>query len=250
MTGASDNVAIIQARMGSTRLPGKVLKDIAGKPMLWRVFNRTKVASTLDRTVVATSEEEVDNEVEMFCKAEDIPVFRGSEPDVLDRYYRAAMKTSAQTIVRITADCPLVSPEVIDRVVRIFEETQSDYASNTLSYTYPHGLDVEVFSIETLEEAWREAGASSEREHVTPYMKDSEKFDTVNVTNNVMMGEYSFYEDDMLLRWTVDYPEDLEFVREIYSELYVNGGWTINQVAVLELLERKPHLLDINENRR
>lgn len=248
MTKKGDTVAIIQARMGSTRLPGKVLEHIAGKPMLWHVFNRAKVASTLDRTVVATTTKKEDDEVEEFCKSEGIPVFRGSESDVLDRYYHAASDFSAQTVVRITADCPLVSPEVIDRVVRIFEETEAYYASNTLRYTYPDGLDVEVFSFDTLEEAWREADGAEEREHVTPYMKEAKRSDIVNVTNNVRLEGYSFYEEGVILRWSVDYPEDLEFIRKVYSELYKNGEWTINQSAVLELLERRPEIIGINED--
>src|SRR5262249_37789783 len=143
-------VAIVQARMNSSRLPGKVLQEIAGQPMLWHVVQRTRQAQLLDRVVVATSDQSSDDPLAEFCARENIPCFRGSEQDVLDRYYQAARSIQADGIVRITSDCPLIDPDVIDKVIRAYEEEHYDYAANVLRYTYPNGLDVEVFSMTAL----------------------------------------------------------------------------------------------------
>src|SRR5215470_15506655 len=166
-------VAIIQARMGSTRLPGKVLLDIAGQPMLGRVISRVCRAKTIEQIVVATSTAAADDAVSAFCAERGIVCFRGSETDVLDRYYQAARLVQAKTIVRITADCPLLDPEVIDLTVSRFLEGGWDYISNVNPPTFPDGLDTEVFSFAALERAWREATSVTHREHVTPYLRTS-----------------------------------------------------------------------------
>jgi glutamate-1-semialdehyde aminotransferase/spore coat polysaccharide biosynthesis protein SpsF (cytidylyltransferase family) len=225
-------VAIVQARMGSTRFFGKSLAEISGKPMLWHVVHRAQAARTVDRVIVATSSCASDQSIAEFCAREGIACFRGSEDDVLDRFYKAAKAQHAGTVVRITGDCPLVDPAVIDKVVTRFQEGNSDYVSNTLRYTYPDGLDTEVFSFTALEQAWRQADKSSEREHVTPYLR-SGKFRTVNVESDfpVPLGTH---------RWTVDYPSDLEFVREIYAELPANRHFDYKHV--LNLLSRRPDL--------
>lgn len=242
-------VAIIQARMGSTRLPEKVLKDIAGKPMLERVVERTSLASTIDQTVVATSRTEQDDAVAEFCRQNGYDFVRGSEEDVLGRYRVAADEYDAETVVRITSDCPLVGPETIDRVVSQSRRYDADFVTNTLYYTYPDGLDVEVFSRETLEQTHEAATTDAEREHVTPYMRSADDIDRYNVVNPTDIERYSFVDSRTVPRWTVDYPADLEFLREIYERLTSNGDWTINQTAVLELLERNPKLTEINEDR-
>ena len=202
-------LAIIQARMGSSRLPGKSLAEIDGHPMLWHVIDRIRDASLIERVVVATSEDPSDDPIAEFCKQEDIPFFRGSEHDVLDRFYQAACRYPAETLVRITADCPLIDPDVIDAVIRKYQAGDFDYVSNAMRYTYPDGLDTEVFSFAALQRAWREAEKPSEREHVTPYLRTG-LFRTANVESDfpVPHGQY---------RWTVDEAGDLEFVRKVFS---------------------------------
>jgi len=241
--------AIIQARMGSTRLPEKVLQKIGGEPMLWHVYERASCASLVDEVIVATSTESDDDAIETFCTHRDITYFRGSEDDVLDRYYHAARENDSESIVRITADCPLLSPPVVDRVVRHYNKSESRYVANIIEYTHPDGLDVEVFDFEALESAWSEARTPQEREHVTLFMRENDQFGTENVENVVDMSAYDFLEDDTILRWTVDYPEDMEFVRSVYDRLTEQGHWVFDQQSVLELLERAPELRDINDNR-
>jgi spore coat polysaccharide biosynthesis protein SpsF (cytidylyltransferase family) len=234
--------------MGSTRLPEKVLKPIQGRPMLAWVVARTSAASLLDDTVVATSTKAQDDEVAAFCDDQDIPRFRGDEADVLDRYYQTAVEYDADTVVRITADCPLTSPSFIDRAIRVYNESDVDYASNKIDYAQPDGLDVEVFGFEALQTSWEEATADPEREHVTLYIRNRDAFESCDVSNPVDTSEYSVTDDDTILRWTVDYPSDLEFIREIYRRLHRNRPWTIDQVAVFELLEREPELLELTDH--
>lgn len=239
-------VAIIQARMGSTRLPGKVLKDIAGNPMLWHVVTRVRVASLLDETVVATTVEDRDDQIVAVCEEAGFEYVRGSEENVLDRYYQAADEMDADTIVRITSDCPLVSPTIIDRTIRVFEEAECEYANTKIEY--PNGLDVEAMQFEALEQAWEEATRDEDREHVTTYIRRSEAFDKAKVDNLLDTARYSATDENTVLRWSVDYPSDLEFVREIYDHLHTNGTWTFDQQAVFELLERRPDIVDITDH--
>jgi spore coat polysaccharide biosynthesis protein SpsF len=239
-------VAIIQARMGSTRLPGKVLKDIAGRPMLWHVVTRTRLASLLDETVVATTVEEQDDQIVEFCKDKGFKYVRGSEDDVLDRYYRAATETDADTVVRITSDCPLISPTIVDRTIRIFNKTDSEYTNTKVEY--PNGLDVEAMAFATLERAWNEATRSEDREHVTTYVRRFDDFKKATVENLLDTSQYSATDEDTVLRWSVDYPSDLEFVRTIYSHLHKHGSWTFDQQAVFELLERHPEIVQITDH--
>ena len=228
-------VAIIQARMASTRLPGKVLQDIAGKPMLQRVADRVRRAKLLDQVVVATSENPSDDLIENFCKANGVDCFRGSEEDVLDRYFQAALRFQADVIVRVTADCPLIDPEIIEKVVVTFRNGAFDYVSNFLHRSFPDGLDTEVFSHLTLTRAWREARWKSEREHVTSYIyRHPELFQLGNVTSP---------NNDSDLRWTVDRPQDLEFVRAIYQMLRERP---FGMDDVLALLRQDPQLQELN----
>jgi glutamate-1-semialdehyde aminotransferase/spore coat polysaccharide biosynthesis protein SpsF (cytidylyltransferase family) len=229
-------VVIIQARLGSTRLPRKVLADICGKPMLAHVVERVRLARTAQQVVVATTTATHDNELAQFCAANKIECFRGDENDVLDRFFQAAKKYNADIVVRITADCPLIDPQVIDRITEIFARENVDYASNAIEPTYPDGLDTEVFSFAALERAWREAKKTSEREHVTPYLRNSGKFRVRNVTNE--LGT-SFANE----RWTVDEPVDLEFVRAIYKNM--NGHAAFGMTDVLVLLEKNSALKKI-----
>jgi glutamate-1-semialdehyde aminotransferase/spore coat polysaccharide biosynthesis protein SpsF (cytidylyltransferase family)/predicted dehydrogenase len=229
-------VAIIQARMGSSRLPGKSLAQIEKRPMLWHVIHRVKRASLIDRVVVATSTSPADDAIEKMCQENDVPCYRGSEHDVLDRFYGAARGEKASQVVRITADCPLIDPEVIDRVVRRFQRGDLDYASNAMVRSYPDGLDTEIFSFSALERAWHEASRTSEREHVTPYLR-SDKFRTANVENN----STPFYQH---YRWTVDEAEDLEFIRAVYRALRDRESFGMKDV--LELIEKTPGLDKMN----
>jgi len=241
-----NTVAVVQARMGSTRLPEKVLKDIGERPMLAHVVERALHASTVDSVVVATSTEPQDDAVAEYCADNDIACHRGSETDVLDRYYHVARNADAETVVRITADCPFLTPAVVDRVARTYGGSDAAYATNIIEYTYPDGLDVEAFDFAALETAWEEADTPEEREHVTPYIRESGAFETVNVENSIDVWAYDFPHEGEIPRWTVDYPEDLEFVRAVYNRLTRRGHWVFGQSPVLELLERDPELCAIN----
>jgi glutamate-1-semialdehyde 2,1-aminomutase/spore coat polysaccharide biosynthesis protein SpsF len=229
-------VAIIQARMGSSRLPGKSLAEIEKRPMLWHVIDRVNRATLVDRVVVATTTAPADDAIEEMCRENGVACYRGSENDVLDRFYHAARAEKAAHVVRITADCPLIDPEVIDRVVRRFQRGDLDYASNAMVRSYPDGLDTEIFSFSALERAWHEASKPSEREHVTPYLR-SEKFRTANVENDSTYL-YQHY------RWTVDEVEDLEFIRAVYKAFREKEGFGMRDV--LELIEKNPGLEKMN----
>ena len=228
-------VAIIQGRMTSRRLPGKILADIAGRPQLQRVVERARAAGVFDAVVVATSTNETDDPVEVFCRKEGIPCIRGSLEDVLDRYAAAAAASGADIITRLTADCPLLDPAVIRRIVIAFDPTKHDYVSNSLERTFPKGLDTEVFSRAALIKAAEGAHAPNEREHVTPYMHNPALFRIAQVKQK---------DDRSSLRWTVDYPEDLAFVRAVFAEL---GDGIFGQEEILALLEKRPDIQKINE---
>jgi spore coat polysaccharide biosynthesis protein SpsF len=231
-------VAIIQARMGSTRLPGKVLKDLEGETVLARVLARVKRAATIGHIIVATSDAAGDDVIVAECKRLSTRVFRGGAQDVLDRYYRGAQLFKAEVVVRITADCPLIDPELVDETVKRFLDELPDYASNALVRTYPRGLDTEVFTLRALERAWSESSDPYQRAHVTPFIyQNPKRFKVLAVK-----GE----KDYSSLRWTLDTPEDLEFLRAVYARFPERDdfGW----LEVLSLLEREPHLLDLNRN--
>ena len=234
------NVAIVQARMGSTRLPGKVLQDIAGRTMLARVVERASRCRSLDGVVVATTTGLEDDAIVEECRSVGVPVARGSREDVLDRYYRAAAERDADPIVRLTSDCPLLDPGVMGEVLDLFQKEGPDYASNVIVRTFPQGLDVEVVSRAALATAWREAKEPFERVHVTPFLyRHPERFRLANLTAG---GDFSVH------RWTVDEPRDLEFVRAVYARLGADGrfGWG----EILDLLRREPGLLEINHGVR
>jgi spore coat polysaccharide biosynthesis protein SpsF len=207
-------VAIIQARMGSTRLPGKVLMDLAGRPMLARQLERVKRCRLLDDVVVATTTAGADDALVALARDEGVRWFRGSESDVLGRYAGAASEAGADVVVRITADCPLLDPETSDRVIAALSDGPdlADYASNVLRRTYPVGLDTEALWRDTLERTARHARSASAREHVTPYVyaERPDLFLIRSVTDET---------DASALRWTVDVPADLERVRRMYADL-------------------------------
>jgi spore coat polysaccharide biosynthesis protein SpsF len=230
-------IAIIQARLGSTRLPGKVLLDLAGAPMLVRVVNRCRRARTLDEVVVATTTRPGDDPIVDLCRARGWPCFRGREEDVLDRYYRAAREFQAEVIVRVTSDCPLIEPEIIDLTVQAFlARGDLDYAGNSLPpRTFPRGLDVEVFSSAALAQAWQEDHNPAWREHVTPYIyRHPERFRLYTLDNDTDLSS---------MRWTVDTAADLALVRQIYGHF---GHDRFSWREVLALLEKYPEWLELN----
>lgn len=234
-------VAIIQARMGSSRLPGKVLKDIEGKTMLGRVVERVQQARKIDEVVVATTVQEVDEAIVAECQRLNVASIRGSEGDVLDRYYQAAQSYGADAVARTTSDCPLIDPGVIDLVISAFEEKKPDYASNTLERTYPRGLDTEVLKKEALTRAWQEARKPFERIHVTPYIyQNPALFQLLSV-----VSEEGNFGD---LRWTVDTEEDLRFVRNIYQRVIDKNHF--NWQDILKILNQDPSLIEINKHIR
>lgn len=232
-------IAIIQARMGSTRLPGKIIKEIVRKPMLGHVIERLRKSRLINEIVIATTKNK-NNPILKITQDYGVKIFIGSEEDVLDRYYQAARRYKDDVIVRITSDCPLIDPEVVDKVIKYFinSEDKIDYVSNTLKRSYPLGLDTEVFSFMALEKAWQEAKETYQREHVTPYIYEHpEIFRLANVENS---------EDLSYLRWTVDEERDLEFVRKVYERLYKEDEIFLMQ-DVLNLLKKEPQLMEINK---
>jgi spore coat polysaccharide biosynthesis protein SpsF len=275
-------LAIIQARMSSSRLPGKVLLEIAGKPMLRHVVERTRQAKMVDDLLVATTIDRSDDILEQFCQQRSIPCFRGNLQDVLDRFYQAARQYQAQLIIRLTADCPLLDPHLVDLTVEAFlgyDMNRSpadssllpvddlpitlpfDFAANRLpppwKRTLPIGLDVEVCSFAALERAWREADKPHQREHVMPYLYEGVEFlppsrvtgkewyiEQGSTPSGFQVALLNHHPDYGALRWTVDTPSDLEFVRLVFSHLpgEPEFGWQ----QVLELVSQHPELATIN----
>ncbi len=231
-------VAIIQARMGSTRLPGKVLKDLGGATVLARVVSRVRRFRFVNEVVVATSKDPADDLIMKECQRLGTRAFRGGEQDVLDRYYGAAREAQAEVVVRITSDCPLIDPGVSDKTVQAFLDVLPDYASNVLEPTYPRGLDTEVMAFAAIESAWSDAREPYQREHVTPFLyQHPERFKLLSVKGD---HDYSQY------RWTLDTPEDLEFLRAVYARS-VNRQ-DLSWQDVLGMVEREPELAEINRH--
>ncbi|MBI2358467.1 MAG: glycosyltransferase family protein [Deltaproteobacteria bacterium] len=232
--------AIIQARIGSSRLPGKVLRRIDGKPLLGLMLERSAFARGLDQVIVATTDATADNAIARLCDDLGVSCFRGSENDVLDRYYAAATEFCAEAVVRLTSDCPLIDPAVIDHVVAEFNKGGFDYVSNTapLPSTWPDGMDVEVFSFEALRSAWRQAVKPSDREHVTFYLwKNPTRFRVHRVDCERDLSEY---------RLTVDYQQDFELVEAVFRALYPsNPAFTIDDITAY--LDDNPNVKRLNE---
>lgn len=231
-------VIIVQARMNSTRLPGKVMKHVLGKPLLFYLVERLRRVKKVQKLVIATTKSREDWSIVDFCRRHRISCFCGDEKNVLSRYYEAAQAFSASAVVRITADCPLMDPSIIDRVVSVyFQNGQYDYVSNTCNRTYPRGMDVEIFSWETLNETFKRALTKSEKEHVTAYMyQNPQKF---------RLGDVVLKEDLSSMRWTVDTSEDFSFVRKVIESLYpCKKYFTMNDI--LELLKKRPELKKLN----
>jgi len=264
-------VAVIQGRMSSSRLPGKILADIAGQPMLQRVFVRTSRSATVIETIFATTTDASDDPVAECCDFSGIPFTRGSQFDVLDRYYQTAKEAKADVVVRVTADCPVIDAGLIDEVVKTVipkgdavsdqpalskvEGSSVDFAANRLPppfhRTYPIGLDTEVCTFAALERAWKEAKKPQHREHVMPYFYEGVELSTQHATLSTGLSPRGFHiallhhpTDFGDYRWTVDTPEDLEFMRQVYSRF--NGRDDFSWKEVLDLVHNEPQLMQIN----
>lgn len=222
--------------MGSTRLPGKVMMDIGGRPMIEVLLSRLSRAPSITNIVLATTSDPSDTPLADHVTSLGYDVYRGSVTDVLDRYYQAAKATGAEVVIRITGDCPLVDPALVENVIAAYRSNGGDYTTNTSPPTYPDGLDVEVFSFAALERAWQETSVAYDREHVTPYLRESGKFQISNVSHTTDLSQS---------RWTVDEAADLNVVRAVFEDLapHTDFGW----LEVLDLMKRKPDLFHSNQ---
>lgn len=234
-------IAIIQARMCSSRLPGKVLRKVLGKPLLEYQLERVKRSKLIDEIVVATTDQTIDNPIVFLCENMNISYFRGSETDVLERYYMAAIHAKADVVVRLTSDCPLIDPAQIDKIIESYFSWDHPlkYASNTLIRTFPRGMDTEVFSFQALKEAHNKAKLTSDREHVTKYIiKNTEKFKLLNISND---KDFSHH------RWTVDTDVDFILIKKIIEALYPQlPEFTLEDT--LQLLDKFPEWQSINNH--
>ncbi|MDA8226440.1 MAG: glycosyltransferase family protein [Desulfitobacterium hafniense] len=230
-------LAILQARVSSTRLPGKVLKPIMGVPMLLRQTERIGRAKNINKMIVATSREQGDDVLEQLCLANGIYCFRGSLSDVLERFYQAAKVFNPSHVVRLTGDCPLVDPELIDKVIDYHVQGNYDYSSNVVEPTYPDGLDVEVMRFSVLECMVKEAVLHYQREHVTQYVLQNPTLFSIGSVKDAV--------DLSALRWTVDEPEDFTLIKHIYENLYPqNPAFTTKDI--LQYLKEHPEFITAN----
>jgi len=230
-------IAIIQVRMGSTRLPGKVLKKLNGITILESLLNQLNYSRLLNDKIIATTLNSEDDVIVNFCESKGIKCFRGSVNDVLDRYHKCAKKFSINTIIRITSDCPLMDPQVVDDVIDFYLKNSYDYVNNFYKRTYPYGNDVEIFSLKVLEKVWEKATKPSEREHVTPYIYNNpDEFSLGWIENKENLSEF---------HWTVDRKEDLIFVQKIFKKI---SKRPILMKDIIDVIKDDPSLLEINKN--
>lgn len=232
---------IIQARMGSTRLPGKILKPIMGRPLLSYLLERVHQVTTPHQLIIATTIDPQSDPIEKLAKEEKILFFRGSEENVLDRYYQTSLLYPAEIIVRLTSDCPLIDPAIIDQALASFQNLNKsvDYLSNTLKRTFPRGMDIEVFTFDALKAAAEGSRTDYEKEHVTPYIyKHPERFRLINFSQKTDTSQY---------RLTVDTAEDFLLIRSIIEKLYPkNHKFTLNDILLA--LDQHPEWLAINSH--
>lgn len=233
-------LGIIQVRMGSTRLPKKALKEVAGKPLLWHLAERVKVSSLIDRIAIATADTADNLPIVEFAKAHDIAYFAGDEQDLVSRFYNTAKAFNAKTLVRITGDCPLADPHVIDNIISFYLDntTKYDYVSNTIKPTYPHGLDADVIPFSTIEDMHYKLKDNFWREWFTSYI--------IEHPNYYRLANIEHDRDLSYLRWTIDYEEDFLFMKEVFSRLYKRGKIFLMK-DILELLDKEPWITDINK---
>lgn len=233
--------AIIQARMTSTRLPGKVLKEVLDKPLLEYQIERVRKSKLINEVIIATTTNSTENPIIEFCDRLNINYYRGSEENVLERYYNAALKYNADIIVRLTSDCPVIDPFEIDKAINYYLENQNsfDYVSNTLIRTYPRGMDTEVFPFTILEKTYNEAKQQHEKEHVTPYIySNPDKF---------RLGFVSYHKDISKYRWTVDTEEDFTLISKIIEALYLRDS-DFSMDDIVSIIENNPDWQQINSH--
>ncbi len=236
-------VVVVQARMSSSRLPGKVLFPILGESLLFRMVERLRRVKYPINIVVATSIDETDKIIEVVCQEKGIEFYRGQLHDLLDRHYQVGLLTEANAVIKIPADCPLIDPKIIDKVIDFYleHETEYDYISNLHPATYPDGNDVELMTFDALEQAWQEGRRPLELEHTTPYFwENPDKFRIANLTWESGL-DYS-----MSHRFTIDYYEDYQFIKRIFEELYPNNP-EFSMEDILNLINSKPEIYDINK---
>ena len=229
--------------MGSTRLPGKVMLPLAGKPLIIRMQERISLSRYAGEIVIAITNDESDNQLFKLCKQNSLNVFRGNSLDLLDRHYKAAKELNADVVIKIPSDCPLIDPEIIDKVIQYYisNKEKFDFVSNLHPPSYPDGNDVEIMSFSAMENAWINAKKDFEREHTTPYIwENPEKF---RIGNVIWETGFNY---SMTHRFTIDYKEDYEFLKKVYDELYEdNNRFGLNDILVL--LEKKPEIKKINQ---
>ena len=227
---------IIEARTGSSRLPNKVVAEIEGKPMIFYVIDRVKQIKSVEQIILATTQEENDKILTEIAKQNSIGSFVGDSIDVLDRGYQCALQNNADPIIRITGDCPLIDPDIVEEMLEFYLKNNYDYVSNRINPKYPDGLDVEIYSFNTLQMAAQNAKWSSERELVTTYItKNPKNFKIFSYENQEDLSEY---------RWTVDEQKDLEFIRKIYSIMKPKTNFSMKEIV--EILSKNSELLKIN----
>ena len=236
-------VCLVQARVGSTRLPGKILKEICGKTILHHEIDRLKKCKEIDEIVIATTDKKDDDKIVNEAKKLSVKYFRGSENDVLSRFYYSAKENNADIIVRVTSDCPCIDFEILDKMLIYFKEKykekQVDYLSNTIKRTYPRGYDIEIFTFSALEKSYINAKKEYEREHVTPYIYDK--------TNNFLKLSFENKEDYSKYRVTLDTIEDFIVIKNIFENLYYkNPYFKLNDVV--QYLNNNLHIVDINKH--
>ena len=235
-----DIKVIIQARMSSTRLPGKVLKEVVGRPLLDYMVERVNQSRLINQTIIATTISSEDDKISQWCRKQSVAFYQGDENDVLGRYYQAAKKFQASIIVRLTSDCPLIDSRVIDEVVQAYLDRPGvEFVSNTvpLPYRYPDGMDVEVFDMDTLTKAHKEARLPSEREHVTFYMWKTGKFSTFRLDPCEDISQY---------RFCADYPQDFEVIKEVLNRLYPDNP-RFSMYELIDFMEKNPKLLELQK---
>ncbi len=229
--------AIIQARLNSSRLNKKILLKIENKNLLEHLFSQLSHSTQIDKKIIATTINKIDDEIENFAKLQNITFFRGNPLDVLDRYYRCAKFFNLETIVRISGDAPLIDPSIVDKTIEYYKKNNFDYVSNFFNRSYPIGTEIEIFSFKTLEKCWMNAKKSSEKEHVTPFIYNNPEL--------FKIGHIEYKKNISHLHWTVDQIEDFKFVELIFKKI---KNRPILMDDILELLENEPELLEINKN--
>lgn len=234
---------VIQARKNSSRLPGKIFLPLSGKPLLYRIYERICGSASDKQVVIATTTDKADDETAYLCKEYDMNFFRGHPDDLLDRHYKAGIEFDADVVIKTPSDCPLICPDVIDRVINYYKENENkfDFVSNLHPATYPEGQDVEIMPMEILKQAWNEAEKDFEREHTTPFIWERpERFRIGNVEWETGLDL------SMSCRLTIDYPEDYEFIKRVYDELY-DEKKMFKLCDIMMLLDKKPEIKKINE---